>query len=149
MVEGARLTQVLIIVSRVRRRDMARSFDSGEGSSVSDSVRLVSMPTIRSSAVLRWRVRMSGLGGRLKLCEFALWCERARKLWDTARKKSNNISARPRTNHHERPGHVSAIHLNISFLCFRLRLATSTWAWSWALTWAISCFFSRNSNTRY
>ena len=58
MVEGARLTQVLIIVSRVRRRDMARSFDSGEGSSASDSVRLASMSTTRSSAVLRSRVRM-------------------------------------------------------------------------------------------
>ena len=56
--EGARPTQGLIIVSRVRRQDMARSFDSGEGSSVSDSVRLVSMPTTRSSAVLRCRVRM-------------------------------------------------------------------------------------------
>ena len=51
--EGARSTQGLIIVSRVRRRDMTRSFDSGEGSSVSDLVRLVSMPTTRSSAVLR------------------------------------------------------------------------------------------------
>ena len=36
--EGARPTQGLIIVSRVRTQDMARSFDSGEGSSVSDSV---------------------------------------------------------------------------------------------------------------
>ena len=51
--EGARPTQGLIIVSRVRRRDMAKLFDAGEGSSVSDSVRLVSMPTTRSSAVLR------------------------------------------------------------------------------------------------
>ena len=51
--EGARPTQGMIIVSRVRRRDMARVFNSGEGSSVSDSVRLVSMPTTRSSAVLR------------------------------------------------------------------------------------------------
>ena len=51
--EGARPTQGLIIVSRVRRGDMARLLDSGEGSSVSDSGRLVSMPTTRSSAVLR------------------------------------------------------------------------------------------------
>jgi len=56
--EGARPTQGLIADSRMRRRDMARSFDSGEGSSVSDSVRLVSMTTTRSSAVLRCRVRM-------------------------------------------------------------------------------------------
>ena len=46
-------TEGLIIVSPVRRRDMARLFDSGESSSASDSVRLVSMPTTRSSAVLR------------------------------------------------------------------------------------------------
>ena len=39
---GARPTQGLIIVSRVRTRDMARLFDSGEGSSVNDSARLVS-----------------------------------------------------------------------------------------------------------
>ena len=50
--EGARPTQALIIVSRVRKRDMARLFDSGEGS-VIDSVLLDSMPTSRSSAVLR------------------------------------------------------------------------------------------------
>ena len=31
----------LIILSRMRRRDMARSLDSGVGSSISDSVRLV------------------------------------------------------------------------------------------------------------
>ena len=58
----------LIIVSRVRRRNMARSFDSAEGSTVSDSVRLVSMPTTRSSAVLGCRVR---IGGRFEVfCEF-------------------------------------------------------------------------------
>ena len=51
--KGARSTQGLIVVSRVRGRDMARLFDSGEGSSVSESGRLVSMPTTRSSAVLR------------------------------------------------------------------------------------------------
>ena len=56
--DGARPTQGLIIVSRVRRGGMARSFKSAEGSSVSDSVRLVSMPTTRISAVLRCRVRM-------------------------------------------------------------------------------------------
>ena len=56
--EGARRAQGLVIVSRVRRQDIARSFDSGEGSSVCDSVRLVLMPTTRSSAVLRCRVRM-------------------------------------------------------------------------------------------
>ena len=46
---------------------MARLFDSGEGFSVSDSVRLVSMPTTRSSALLRWWVRMWGLGWDRKL----------------------------------------------------------------------------------
>ena len=51
--EGARPAQGLLVVSRVRRRDMARPFDSGEGSSVSDSVRLVSMPMTRSSAVVQ------------------------------------------------------------------------------------------------
>ena len=51
--EGARPTQGLTIVSRVRRRDMARLFESGEGSSASDSALLVSMPTTRSSAELR------------------------------------------------------------------------------------------------
>ena len=56
--KGARPTQGPIIVSRVRRRDMARSFDSGEGSTVSDSVWLVSMPTTRGSAVLRCLVTM-------------------------------------------------------------------------------------------
>ena len=50
--EVAMPTQGLIIVSRVRRRDMARSFDSGEGSSMSDAVPLVSMLTARSAAVL-------------------------------------------------------------------------------------------------
>ena len=45
---GARSIQELIILSRMRRRDMARSFDSGVGSFISDSVRLliVSMPTV-------------------------------------------------------------------------------------------------------
>ena len=69
---------------------MARSFDSGEGSSVSDSVRLVSMPTTRRSAVLRCRVRMRGLGGRL---EVALCCERARELWMRREKKQQYIGS--------------------------------------------------------
>ena len=56
--EGARPTKGLIIVSRVRSQHMLRSFDSGEASSVSGSVRRVSMPTTRSSAVLPCRVRM-------------------------------------------------------------------------------------------
>ena len=38
----------LIILSRMRKRDTARSFDSGVRSSIRDSVRLVSMPTTRS-----------------------------------------------------------------------------------------------------
>ena len=56
---GARPTQKLIVLSRMRRRDMARSFDSG-GGSITDWVQLVSMPTTRSSAVLRCRVRIGG-----------------------------------------------------------------------------------------
>ena len=52
--EGVRPTQGLIIVSRVRRRDMARLFDSGKGSSVSDSVRPVSMPTTRLAVLQRY-----------------------------------------------------------------------------------------------
>ena len=40
--EGARPTQGLIVVSRVRSRGMARLFDLGQGSSVNDSARLVS-----------------------------------------------------------------------------------------------------------
>ena len=40
--EGARPTQGLIIVSRVRTRCMARLFDLGQGSSVNDSAWLVS-----------------------------------------------------------------------------------------------------------
>ena len=67
--EGARPTQERVCLSRMRRRDMSILCASGVGSSVSDSVRLVSMPTTRSSAVLRCRVR---IGGRLKVCEFAL-----------------------------------------------------------------------------
>ena len=66
--EGARPTEGLIVVSRVRRRGMARSFDSAKGSSVSDSVRLVSMPTTRIPAVLRRRVRMGRLGEGLEVC---------------------------------------------------------------------------------
>ena len=46
---GARSIQELIILSRMRRRDMARSFDSGVGSSISDSVRLVSISTTAQS----------------------------------------------------------------------------------------------------
>ena len=91
--EGARPTQGLIL-SRVRRRDMDISFDSGEGSSASDSVRLVSMPTTGNSTVLRCRVRMRGLGGRMEVCEFAICCERARELRDAARKKAT-IKYRP------------------------------------------------------
>ena len=67
--EGARPTQELISLSRIRRRGMPLMCDSGVGSSISNSVRLVSMPTTRSSAVLRCGVR---IGGRLKVCEFAL-----------------------------------------------------------------------------
>ena len=52
--EGSRPMQGLIIVSRVRRRDMARLFDSGKGSSVSDSVRPVSMPTTRLAVLQRY-----------------------------------------------------------------------------------------------
>ena len=125
--EGARPTQGLIIVSRVRRRDMARSFDSVEGSSVSDSIRLVSMPTTRSSAVLRCcggeDVRIGWEIGSLRICSLLRASSRALRCGE---KKSNKISARLLTNHRERPGHLSAIHLNISFLCFRLRLATLT-----------------------
>ena len=65
---GATPRQELILLSRMRRRDMTRLFDSGVGSSLSDSVRLVSMPTTRSSAVLRCRVR---IGARFEDCEFA------------------------------------------------------------------------------
>ena len=39
---GARPTQGLIVISRVRTRGMARLFDLGQGSSVNDSARLVS-----------------------------------------------------------------------------------------------------------
>ena len=38
--EGARPTQGLIVVSRVRTRSMARLFELGQGSSVKDSARL-------------------------------------------------------------------------------------------------------------
>ena len=47
--ERARPTQELIWFSRMGKRDKAILFDSGVGSSISDSVRLVSMPTTHSS----------------------------------------------------------------------------------------------------
>ena len=65
----ARPTKELICLSRVSRRDMTIFFDPGVGSSISDSVRLVSMLTTRNFVVLRCRVR---IGARLKVCEFAL-----------------------------------------------------------------------------
>ena len=65
---GARPRQELIILSRMRRQDMARSFESGVGSSISGWVQLVSMPTTRSSAVLWSRVRIVG---RFEVGEFA------------------------------------------------------------------------------
>ena len=92
-----------MILSRMRRRDMATLFDSGVGSSISDSVRLLSMPTTRSSAVLRCRVR---IGGRLEVFEFALLRATSEELRCGETKSNNNMSARPRTNHHEWPGHV-------------------------------------------
>ena len=69
-----------------------------------------------------------GLRIEWKMCKFASFvcCGQARELCDAAGEKNNIISARPRTNHRERPGLISAIHLNISFLCFRLRLANLT-----------------------
>ena len=79
--------------------------------------------------------------GRLRICSLLQTSSQALRCGE---KKSNTISARPRTNYRERPGHVSAIHLSIPFLCFRRMLATLTWSWSWALTWAI-LRSSRNS----
>ena len=75
--EGARPTQGLIFVSRVRRRDAARSFDSGEGSSLSDSVRPFSTP---SAAVTGEDVRIGWEIGNLRICCSAVCCERARQL---------------------------------------------------------------------
>ena len=65
----ARPTHELIRLPRMRTRDMDILFDSGVGSSISDSVRLASTRTTRSSAVLRCQLRIRG---RLKVCEFAL-----------------------------------------------------------------------------
>ena len=101
--ERARPTQELLRLSRMRRQDMAILFDSGVGSSISESVRPVSMPTTRSSAVLRCRVR---IGGRLEVFEFALLRATSEELRCGETKSNNNMSARPRTNHHEWPGHV-------------------------------------------
>ena len=63
-----RPTKELMIILRIGRRDMASLFDSGNGSSTSDLVRVVWLPTTRSSAVLRCRLR---IWGRLEACEFA------------------------------------------------------------------------------
>ena len=107
--ERPRPRQELICLSRMRRRDMAILFNSGVGSCINDWVQLVSMPTTRSSAVLRCRVR---IGGRLEVFEFALLRATSEELRCGETKSNNNMSARPRTNHRERPGHVSAIHIN-------------------------------------
>ena len=50
----------------------------------------------------------------MEVCEFALM----RASLDAVRKKKNKMSARPRTIHRERPGHVSAIHLKHFIVVF-------------------------------
>ena len=59
-----------------------------------------------------------GTRRRLEVCEFAAPLSTASEVARYGENKSINISARPSTNPRERPGHVSAIHLNISFLLF-------------------------------
>ena len=115
---------------------MAILFDSGVGSSISDSVRLVSMPTTRSSAVLRYRVRIDGdwKFANLLCCE-----QRAEMRWD--KKQQQCIGS---TTHQSSRMAWPRIcnSLNISFFVFLTQASYLTWAWSWAVTWAISCFFS-------
>ena len=99
---------------------MARSFDSGVGSSIGDSVRLVSMPATRSAAVTGEVVRIGG--GRLEFCGFAL----LRASGDAVRQKATKY----------RPDLAPIIAKDLAtylqfiytfhFLCFRLRLATLT-----------------------
>ena len=115
---GAKPTQELMILSRRRRRDMVRPSDSGVGSSTSDAVRLVSMPATRSPAVFPCPVRIGGKVRSLRICS-ELRCGET---------KSKTMSARPRTNHREWPGHVSVTHQTFHIWCLRLRLANLTWA---------------------
>ena len=96
-------------------RDMARSFDSGEGSFKQPGTAILDADDSQfcSAAVTGEDVR---IGWDWK-CVNLLCCElraSSRALRCGEKKKS----ARPRTNHSERPGHVSAIHLNISFCAF-------------------------------
>ena len=65
----------------------------------------LTLPTTRSSAVMRWRLRW-GLSRRLEVCEFAAPLSTASEVARYGENKSINISARPRTNPRERPGHV-------------------------------------------
>ena len=115
---GAKPTQELMILSRRRRRDMVRPSDSGVGSSTSDAVRLVSMPATRSPAVFPCPVRIGGKVRSLRICS-ELRCGET---------NSKTMSARPRTNHREWPGHVSVTHQTFHIWCLRLRLANLTWA---------------------
>ena len=94
-------------------------FDPGAGSSISDPVRLVSMPTTRSAAVLP--------GEDWGEIESLRICSAASKL-RSVETKSYNVSVRPRTNHREWPGHVSVTHQTFHIWCLRLRLANLTWA---------------------
>ena len=65
--------------------------------------------------------------GSLRICSAPSELARS-EMWRVAsdETKSNNRSARLPTNHRERPGQVSAIHLYVLFFCFRLRLARTT-----------------------
>ena len=63
----------------------------------------------------------------MEVCEFAALVSAASELassemrWE--KKQQKYISARPRTNHREKPGHVSAIHSNISFFVFSTQVS--------------------------
>ena len=84
----------------------------------------------------------------MEVCEFALCCElrASSRALRCGEKKSNNISARPRTNHRERPGHVSAIHFKKHFI-FVFSTQVSYFSLNLSLSFNLSDFtlFSRNS----